>query len=138
MPEQTTERERRQSPSAQISNATVALMREYTGRGPTQARTTINDKHVVVLLRDTMLKAEQSLADRGESQIVLDMRRRFQETMRADLIHIVEGVVGRSVIAFMSDNHLDPDMAVEVFVLEPEEIDLAQDGNHNGAAPASG
>jgi hypothetical protein len=29
------------------------------------------------------------------------------------------------VIAFMSDNHTDPDMAVEVFVLEPD----ADDGN---------
>jgi hypothetical protein len=27
--------------------------------------------------------------------------------------------VERKVIAFMSENHVDPDMAAEVFVLEP-------------------
>ena len=27
--------------------------------------------------------------------------------------------MGRKVVGFMSDNHIDPDLAVEVFVLEP-------------------
>ena len=33
---------------------------------------------------------------------------------------MVEEFTGRSVIAFLSDNHLDPDLAIEAFVLEPE------------------
>jgi hypothetical protein len=40
--------------------------------------------------------------------------------VRADAVAVVEGVTGRSVTAFMSDNHIDPDIAVETFVLEPE------------------
>lgn len=35
-----------------ISNAVVRLLRDYTGRGPTQAYTTITDSHVVVVLRE--------------------------------------------------------------------------------------
>ena len=31
----------------------------------------------------------------------------------------VEELTGRKVIGFMSDNHIDPDLAVEVFVLQP-------------------
>jgi uncharacterized protein YbcI len=31
----------------------------------------------------------------------------------------IEKPTGRKVIGFMSDNHIDPDLAVEVFVLEP-------------------
>jgi hypothetical protein len=31
----------------------------------------------------------------------------------------VEALTGRKVIAFMSDNHVEPDMAVEIFVVEP-------------------
>jgi uncharacterized protein YbcI len=31
----------------------------------------------------------------------------------------IEELTGRKVIGFMSDNHVDPDLAVEVFVLEP-------------------
>jgi uncharacterized protein YbcI len=31
----------------------------------------------------------------------------------------IEGLTGRKVTGFMSDNHIDPDIAVEVFILEP-------------------
>jgi uncharacterized protein YbcI len=47
------------------------------------------------------------------------MRHRFQEAMREDLITVVEKQMERKVVAFMSTNHIDPDMAAEVFVLEP-------------------
>ena len=40
-------------------------------------------------------------------------------TMRDDLVAIVERRLGRTVLAFMSQNHIDPDLAVEVFILEP-------------------
>jgi hypothetical protein len=43
--------------------------------------------------------------------------------MRDDLIAIVERQLDRNVIAFMSQNHIDPDLAVEVFVLEPAGAD---------------
>ncbi len=41
--------------------------------------------------------------------------------MRDDLVATVEEHTGRKVAAFMSDNHIDPDMAVEVFALAPAE-----------------
>src|SRR3954469_12667603 len=58
-----------------ISHAVVRVMREYTGRGPTQAHTTINDNVVIVVLRDTLLKAERSLVDDGHAEAVIMMRR---------------------------------------------------------------
>ena len=54
-----------------------------------------------------------------EEEFVLAIRRKFQKTMRNDLIAAVEQLGGRKVIAFMSDNHMEPDFSVEVFVLEP-------------------
>jgi uncharacterized protein YbcI len=47
------------------------------------------------------------------------MRKAYQTTMRGDLVDGVERISGRKVIAFLSDNHIDPDIAVESFVLEP-------------------
>jgi len=102
-----------------ISQGVVRLMRDYTGRGPTQAHTTITDGLVVVVLRDTLLKAERSLVDDGQGHAVVSMRRRFQETMRDELIALVTEHSGRAVEAFMSDNAIEPDIAVEVFVLAP-------------------
>jgi uncharacterized protein YbcI len=50
---------------------------------------------------------------------VLSVRQDFQRTMRDALVEEVERVTGRRVIAFMSDNHIDPDLACEVFILAP-------------------
>jgi uncharacterized protein YbcI len=108
------------SMAAAISNATVKLLNEFTGRGPTKAKTTISRDLIAVVLQDTMTKAERTLAMNGDAQFVIDMRHRFQHAMQDDLVAAVERLSERKVIAFMSDNHIEPDMAVEVFILEPQ------------------
>jgi uncharacterized protein YbcI len=104
--------------SAEITKAVVGVFRNYTGRGPTKARTFLNENTVHVLLEDTMTTAEHQLAVGGEEEFVLDIRRKFQKTMRDDLVAAVEELGGRKVVAFMSDNTIEPDMALESFVLE--------------------
>jgi uncharacterized protein YbcI len=94
-------------------------MSEFTGRGPTKAKTSVNRDVVTVVMQDTMTKAEKSLASNGDAQFVLDLRHRFQLAMQDELVGAVERLTERKVIAFMSDNHIDPDMAAEIFVLEP-------------------
>ena len=108
---------------AAISNAIVGIVHEYTGRGPTRARTSIRDDVVVVVLQETMLKAERSLVAADKAELVAHMRRSFQQTMRADMSSAVTRLTGREVIAFMSDSHLEPDYSVEVFVLAPEAVE---------------
>ena len=103
-----------------ISNAVVGIVHEYTGRGPTRARTSIRDDVVVVVLQETLLKAERSLIEDNKAELVAHMRRSFQQTMREDMSAAVAKLTGREVIAFMSDSHLEPDYSVEVFVLAPE------------------
>jgi uncharacterized protein YbcI len=102
-----------------ISNGVVRLLREYTGRGPTRARAHISTDLISVVLEDTLTKGERSLVQDGQTALVLKARHAYQQTMRADLIAMVEEVTGRKVRAFLSDNHIDPDIAVESFVLEP-------------------
>ena len=104
--------------NAAISDAVVTLLAEYTGRGPTKAHTSIRNDVVVVLLHDTLTKGERALVDRGRSEKVLDLREEYQAAMRDDAIAAVARLTGRSVTAFMSSNHIDPDLAAEMFVLD--------------------
>jgi uncharacterized protein YbcI len=105
--------------AAAISNMMVQLLHTYTGRGPTRARTTIGDQVVVCVLADTLTKSESKLVAAGEEQLVLDQRSAFQRLMRDEAVTAVEQITGRGVAAFMSNNHIEPDLAVETFVLEP-------------------
>jgi uncharacterized protein YbcI len=106
--------------AAAISNAVVGALSRTTGRGPTKAKTTLGENGVFVVLQDSLTRGEQTLADVGEGQAVLDLRRRWQRIMQADVTRDIERLTGRTVIGFMSDNHIDPDLAVEVFVLAPQ------------------
>jgi uncharacterized protein YbcI len=108
------------SANAEISDAAVRLLSEYTGRGPTRSRTTIDHDTVMIMLGDTLTRGERKLVDAGRGERVLQLRHDFQLTMRDDLVAAVEAATDRKVVAFMSQNHIDPDLAVEVFALEPE------------------
>jgi len=105
--------------AAAISTTVVRALARTTGRGPTKARTTLGENGVFVVLQDSLTHGEQTLTDAGEGAAVLDLRRRWQRAMQAALSLEIEQLTGRKVIGFMSDNHIDPDIAVEVFVLEP-------------------
>src|SRR5437868_9107206 len=95
--------------SAEISNAVVRLLAEYTGRGPTKARTYVNDDLISVVLQDTLTKGERSLVRDGKTELVLSTRKAYQNTMSEDLVAAVELITGRTVHAFLSDNRTDPD-----------------------------
>jgi len=109
-----------------ISTATVQLVRQYTGRGPTKAKTVISDDVVSVVLADSLTQGERTLVDAGHSDRVLQIRHDIQNAMRDDLVAVVEKELGREVMAFMSQNHIDPDLAVETFVLHPAKAETTQ------------
>jgi uncharacterized protein YbcI len=106
---------------AQISTGLVQLHSRYYGKGPTKAKTHIVDDAVVCILRGGFTTVERTLLDTGEIESVYQMRRSFQQAMEENFRLIVEQATGRNVSAYMSSIHVDPDLAVELFVLEPVE-----------------
>ena len=104
--------------AAAISDAVVQLFSEHTGRGPTKARTTVDGELVAVVLRGSMTQGERALVGGGKHDEVLRLRRAFQDTMSEELVAVVERLTERNVEAFMSANHIDPDAAAEIFLLD--------------------
>jgi uncharacterized protein YbcI len=113
-----------------IGNLITRLLSDYTGRGPTKARTHFNENLITIVVQDLLTKGERSLIRDGKQNLVLETRRAYQQTMGADLTAGIEEITGRQVIAFLSANNLDPDLAIESFMLAP------QDDGH--PAPAEG
>jgi uncharacterized protein YbcI len=106
---------------ADISTGLVRLHSQYYGKGPTKAKTHLVNDTVVCILRDGFTTVERTLLDTGEVESVYQMRRSFQSAMEGEFRRIVEEATGRRVIAYMSSIHVDPDLAVELFMLEPVE-----------------
>jgi uncharacterized protein YbcI len=111
--------------AASISNAITRLHREHYGRGATTTRTIIQRNYVVCFLDDIYTPVERTLIEAGRLEAVRETRNLFQDAMGPRFRDAVEEATGRTVIAFMSQVCFNPDMAAEVFVLEPQGEDRA-------------
>jgi len=127
--------------AAEISNVVVRLVREHFGRGPTQAKTIVHDDVVVTVLRGGYTHAEKRLYEAGKGDVVEHGRRAMQDVFEREMTSAVENLTGREVEAFMSANHHEPDVSVEMFLLRPSSDGRTAAGVHvdenpdgNGAA----
>jgi len=105
-----------------VSDGLVALLKEFYGRGPTQAKSYYQDDLVVCVLRGGYTQVEQTLRDGGRGSAVIEQRMEFQELMRERFEKVIEKATGRKVIGFMSGNQQEPDLMCEVFVLAPSDL----------------
>jgi uncharacterized protein YbcI len=105
---------------SQISNAVVQILREYYGRGPTKAKTYLNDNYLLTVTEDLLTTVEQTLVNRGDEELVRTMRLKFQSVVAKRFISAVEEATGRTVLTYHSQVTFDPAMGFEIFVLEPD------------------
>ena len=103
---------------AQLSNTLVALMKEHYGKGPTAAKSFINDEYVVTVLEDGLTRNEQTMLDAGEEELVRGYRLRFQQAIREEMCGAVERITGRRVLDYHSQIVFEPPRSFEIFVLE--------------------
>ena len=104
--------------NAAITSALVGIQTKHLGRGPKTASTFHYGNVVVTLMHEVMTPAEKTLARSDKAEAVIQMRHLFQETMEADFTAAVERLTGCKVVAFISGNHVNPDVAAETFLLD--------------------
>jgi uncharacterized protein YbcI len=103
---------------SRISDMLAALHGQWYGKSPSAARTYIaGDDVVVAVLEEPFTPAEQALVDRGEADLVQEIRRRFRRVMADEFGSIVEQATGRRVRSYISDTDLAENVSVEVFLL---------------------
>lgn len=104
---------------AALSNDLVRLYRHRYGRGPTQTRTVMVEDMIVCRMADPFTPAEQTLIDIGRFDEVARLRDAVQRSLREEFAGVIERLTHRRVVAHMSAVHAQPDLCVNVFVLEP-------------------
>jgi uncharacterized protein YbcI len=103
---------------AEISNAMVGLKKEFYGKGPTKAKTYLNDNYVFCVLQGGLTRNEETLLAAGHHDLVRQYRLRFQEAMAAPTIEAVERITGRKVLGYHSQIVFEPEHGFEIFVLD--------------------
>jgi uncharacterized protein YbcI len=102
-----------------ISTSFVAILRKYYGRGPMNAKTYVLDDLIMVVLRGTgFTPLEETILEDGDPERVVEMRHDFQDRMDTLYIETLEELTGGKVRAFLSQARVDPDITVEIFVME--------------------
>jgi uncharacterized protein YbcI len=110
--------DRSRSIQAEISNAMVGLKKNFYGKGPTKAKTFLNDNYVFCVLEGGLTRNEETLIERGHEDLVRNYRLRFQEAMEGPTVEAVEQITGRGVVGYHSQIVFNPERAFEIFVLD--------------------
>jgi len=106
------------SQATAISDGIAAMHREHYGRGADRTRTLIHQDVVMTRLEGCFTTVEKTMIAEGAFLQVRETRTMFQDWMRPRFTEIVEDATGHRVAAFFSQVSHDPDMALEVFLLE--------------------
>jgi uncharacterized protein YbcI len=103
---------------AALSNALVALMKEHYGKGPTAAKSFINDEYIFTVLEGGLTRNEETLLATGRETVVREYRLAFQQAVRDQFTGAVERITGRKVLDYHSQIVFDPPRSFEMFVLD--------------------
>ena len=102
-----------------VTDAMVAMHERYYKRAPASAKTLLLDGELLVcVLGGVFTDVEKTMIEIQQGALVHDTRTAFQSAMQHKFIATVERLSGRAVLQFMSDNHVGPDMEIELFMLK--------------------
>ena len=112
------EGDRQTSVRAELSNAMVGLKKHFYGKGPTKAKTFLNDNYIFCVMEGGLTRNEETMVERGHEDLVRTFRLRFQEAMADPTVEAVQRITGRSVIGYHSQIVFHPERVFEIFVLD--------------------
>jgi uncharacterized protein YbcI len=103
-----------------VTEAMVVLHQRYYHRTPVSAKTQmLGDDLLACVLGGVYTDVEKTMIELQRSTVVQETRSAFQTAMQQKFIDQVEQLSGRDVLAFISNQHVGPDMEIELFMLAP-------------------
>lgn len=106
--------------AAAVTDAMVTLHQRYHHRKPVTAKTLmLGDDLIACVLGGVYTDVEKTMIELQRSTIVQETRNEFQNAMQHKFIQLIERLSGRSVLAFVSNHHVGPDLEIELFLLRP-------------------
>ncbi len=111
---------RRRAPSCRDHGRDGPAAPPLLRQGPTEAKTYAINDTILCILKGGFTTVEKTLVADGKVDEVERIRRSFQKTMKGRFVEVIESMLERKVIGYMSQINADPDVAIELFMLEPQ------------------
>jgi uncharacterized protein YbcI len=102
----------------EISSAMVSIMKQYYGKGPTNARTFVNERYVFCVMEGGLTRSDETLLAAGEEAVVRSYRLSFESVITPVITRAVADITGRAVVGYHSQVILDPPHVIEMFILD--------------------
>jgi uncharacterized protein YbcI len=114
-----------------VTDSMVAMHKRYYHRAPVTAKTQLLGGDLLAcVLGGIYTDVEKTMIELQRTTMVQETRSAFQTAMQHKFIAAVERLSGRDVLAFISNQHVGPDMEIELFMLEPDaSVRPRQDSN---------
>jgi uncharacterized protein YbcI len=112
------EGEQRQLLLRQISSGMAQMQKEAFGKGPTSTKSYLFDDMLLIVMRDGLTVAEQTMLSFGQADLVRNFRQQFENEMTSRIVDMIEGLARRKVLTYQSQIMFNPDVVVEMFVLD--------------------
>ena len=104
-----------------VTDAMVGLHERYHHRAPVTAKTLLLGGDLLAcVMGGVYTDVEKTMIEIQRTTIVQETRSAFQTAMQHKFIAVVELLSGRDVLAFISNQHVGPDMEIELFLLKPD------------------
>ncbi len=106
---------------AALTETMVGFHERYYHRKPVTAKTMLlGDDLIACVLGGVYTDVEKTMIEIQRSTLVQETRNAFQNAMQDKFINAVQHLSGRSVLAFISNHHVGPDIEIELFLLMPD------------------
>jgi uncharacterized protein YbcI len=107
-----------QSLLRRISTAMAAMQKSAFGKGPTSVKSYMFDDILLIVMRDGLTVAEKTMLGFGEADLVRHFRQQFENDMTGRIGEMIEQLTERKILTYQSQVMFDPDVIVEIFVLD--------------------
>lgn len=113
---------------AAVTEAMVSFHERYYHRKPATAKSLmLGDDLLASVLSGVYTDVEKTMIEIQKAPIVQQTRNAFQNAMQDKFINAVQDLSGRSVLAFISNHHVGPDVEIELFLLTPDQTSARGD-----------
>jgi uncharacterized protein YbcI len=110
--------ERERSLLSRLSSSMGAMQKAAFGKGPVSTKSYMFDDMLLIVMRDGLTQAEQTMLGFGRQDLVREYRQQFENEMTRRIVDMIEELTERKVLTYQSQIMFDPDVVVEMFVFD--------------------